>query len=539
MYSDLVPVCYQGEDIYDGDESPYGNDPTNLFTFSKRHSTFLEFIDIGRMSQQPPYNSSMPGTAEKALEHWDKLLENGYIDKQTRQCKIELCSFNANLGLFALQTFDYKMERGGRVVLDRELISVSVAPLITSSPTHIFRIILELIFVCWVELKVFELFAHLAHHGAACFARSRNLLSLVSVLLMHGIFCIWGYIVIKGALFSPADENDLEATIAQQTELLNLGKVQRAYNYLNLCCMTVMIFSIMGALQFHKRLAIVTSTLMHSSLDLIHVGVVGAIIVVIYAFAGYTLVGRQSPNFSSFNNALLTLLLIGFGEFGTYEEVVGVENEVGPIFFFTYILLVTVIMVNIVLAIVVDAFGKTQADNSERSSLPEDVLVLLDRDLHTAFHYLRIVLCCWSCRGKLETEAQRTARMESNRDAFETSRHEKQFGEEGEGGNVEDDEAEEAGGETEKRAYKIKDDGAQVRHLRNHEASNQLFVALQRAEERYVLCVCVLCVIACVCVCCMYVCTLRMYVLQSLLTCYTVCYDCDLLMIIGLHVLRR
>ena len=46
------------------------------------------------------------------------------------------------------------------------------------------------------------------------------------------------------------------------------------------------------------------------------------------------------------------------------------------------------------------------------------------------------------------------------------------------------------------------------------------------------MCVCVLCVIACVCVCCM-------YVLQSLLTCYTVCYDCDLLMIIGLHVLRR
>ena len=70
---------------------------------------------------------------------------------------------------------------------------------------------------------------------------------------------------------------------------------------------------------------------------------------------------------------------------------------------------------------------------------------------------------------------------------------------------MEDDEVEEAGGETEKRAYKIKDDGAQVRHLRNHEASNQLFVALQRAEERYVLCVCVLCVIACVCVVCIFV----------------------------------
>ena len=69
-------------------------------------------------------------------------------------------------------------------------------------------------------------------------------------------------------------------------------------------------------------------------------------------------------------------------------------SAVGPVFFFSYIVLVTILLINIVLAIVVDAFSKTRDNSGERSTLPEDLLILLSQDFETIRQVSFISIYC-------------------------------------------------------------------------------------------------------------------------------------------------
>jgi hypothetical protein len=97
------------------------------FSFSSRHQCHFKYIDLGRTGQT---------SRSEALQQWKDLLDDGWIDKQTRNVKIELTSFNGNMGLFAVQTFDFYIERGGRVVLDRDLTAVTIGGKIIFSFYH-------------------------------------------------------------------------------------------------------------------------------------------------------------------------------------------------------------------------------------------------------------------------------------------------------------------------------------------------------------------------------------------------------------------
>ena len=184
-----------------------------------------------------------------------------------------------------------------------------------------------------------------------------------------------------------------------QVFLLMIGKVQRAYNYVCIYTMAMMIVRMLGLFEFHKSLAIVTRTLSLALTDLLHFGVVFLLIIGIYAFAGYTLVGRQSAHFQSFTSSVITLCLVALGEFSTWEEIQVVEKEMGPFFFFSYIVLVTVLMVNIVLAIVVDAFMRSQ-ERPERTALIDDVYILMTMDIQDVGHRLRNLSQCKALLAK-------------------------------------------------------------------------------------------------------------------------------------------
>ena len=57
-------------------------------------------------------------------------------------------------------------------------------------------------------------------------------------------------------------------------------------------------------------------------------------------------------------------------------------------------MLVTILLINIVLAIVVDAFSKTRDNSGERSTLPEDLLILLSQDFETIRQVSFISIYC-------------------------------------------------------------------------------------------------------------------------------------------------
>ena len=172
---------------------------------------------------------------------------------------------------------------------------------------NVARLSVEIIFTLWVFVQVVKNAQLFLYNPCHYIGKTENLFALLQFGVLGGLCAMWFFICINGELFEPSIGADVDAQVTQQAQILSIGKVQRFHNYLNLCCMALMIVRMLGHFQFHRRLAIVTSTISNAAIDLLHVGIVFAFIVIIYAFAGYTLIGRQSASFSGANAISLPL----------------------------------------------------------------------------------------------------------------------------------------------------------------------------------------------------------------------------------------
>jgi hypothetical protein len=195
VYSNLVEACYTGDtgQSYLGDEESYGKDSSSPFVFNRRHTCFLQYIDLGRFANHK----------NESLVKLQALLDGGWLDKQTREVKVELASFNGNVGLFAFQTFDILFERGGRVTLDRDLTAAVVGGQF-SGPFDWLRVALEGVFVLWVGVQVAKAalrFKHSPRHFCRGFPLSLNCAKVVSFLLLLAVFCLWGFICVAGTMW--------------------------------------------------------------------------------------------------------------------------------------------------------------------------------------------------------------------------------------------------------------------------------------------------------------------------------------------------
>jgi len=236
IFPEFAPLCMTKHDDWYGDRSPYGGDAA--FHFSVELGGFVEWIDIGRVA-----NTSLSTSENKAaaLAQFNSLIDRGWIDKQTREVNIELCTFNANLGIWALQSFHYRIERGGRVVLDRELISFPADNLDVRGGVRNLRVVCEIILLIWVEVHFAEGLV-LACHPDHSFCTFETLVGSLHIIVVHIGAVVWLYIIAAGsALDVPragvSEPLDVNKALGLQRTLVELGRYQRAYNYICLLAM--------------------------------------------------------------------------------------------------------------------------------------------------------------------------------------------------------------------------------------------------------------------------------------------------------------
>merc|ERR1719487_606503 len=145
------------------------------------------------------------------------------------------------------------------------------------------------------------------------------------------------------------------------TEMAAMSSFLMVYRLL-LCWYTILIMSrFFQAFHAQPRLAVVTKTLSSSFVDLVHFGVVITIIFMAYAVAGMFIFGHRMLEFSELSMAVNTCFLIMLGSFDF--AALGAEHPVtAGIWFWTYMLLIMLIMLNMLLAIIMDVYTEVKAD---------------------------------------------------------------------------------------------------------------------------------------------------------------------------------
>eukprot|EP00746_Dinoflagellata_sp_MGD_P079359 gnl/MRDRNA2_/MRDRNA2_31720_c0_seq1.p1 gnl/MRDRNA2_/MRDRNA2_31720_c0~~gnl/MRDRNA2_/MRDRNA2_31720_c0_seq1.p1 ORF type:complete len:1604 (+),score=291.19 gnl/MRDRNA2_/MRDRNA2_31720_c0_seq1:146-4957(+) len=115
------------------------------------------------------------------------------------------------------------------------------------------------------------------------------------------------------------------------------------------------------AFKGHPRLAIVTNTIVRASTDLFHFVIVFLSAFLTYTFAGTVLFGRRLKGFSTFQKSFGSCFAIACGDFDW--NVLSKEHVVTTtLWFWSFMILVFMIMLNMVLAIVMDVYTSVRVD---------------------------------------------------------------------------------------------------------------------------------------------------------------------------------
>jgi len=130
------------------------------------------------------------------------------------------------------------------------------------------------------------------------------------------------------------------------------------------------------AMDFQPRLGIVTRSLLYAGSDLGHFFVMSGSVFLSYVLMGHLLFGQYIDSFSSVPNSLTTCFALVLGEIEVNEELralPGIMQSVGALYFWTYMILVFLVLLNFLLAIIVDAFSEVKSRTGDTIGVPAEI----------------------------------------------------------------------------------------------------------------------------------------------------------------------
>eukprot|EP00304_Pavlova_gyrans_P002714 CAMPEP_0206052350 /NCGR_PEP_ID=MMETSP1466-20131121/33569_1 /ASSEMBLY_ACC=CAM_ASM_001126 /TAXON_ID=44452 /ORGANISM="Pavlova gyrans, Strain CCMP608" /LENGTH=815 /DNA_ID=CAMNT_0053427503 /DNA_START=21 /DNA_END=2464 /DNA_ORIENTATION=+ len=108
---------------------------------------------------------------------------------------------------------------------------------------------------------------------------------------------------------------------------------------------------------FHRRLSTISSIVSNAGSDLSYFGILFSLITLGFGVGGSVLFGGTNPRFKSLGESVNTLCLVLLGSFNQREYVDTIDvPELGTAFFWLYILICYLLLLNVLLAIIIDAY---------------------------------------------------------------------------------------------------------------------------------------------------------------------------------------
>jgi len=339
-----------------------------------------------------------------------------FIDSNTESVEVRAMTYNADLNLFAelLVTFEFKTS--GVIDVDAFIRSINVQP--HRFYADLFQMLFEIAFfvmLCFnITMESIQLFSlcHCSCQHIGCrrccssnfpykdnkedkegggwirptwcdyFRSGWNYLDIFNlVLLMYNAiwwmhwgssksmeflpqlsYNVYSPIAIqnnpnaKARWYSNANTNQLGRLVEDFTHLNEITLGMERYLQLQGISFLIMLMRCLKMLGFQHRISLVTDTLYEASGDLFHWAVIEVGVIVGFAFLGTLYLGHRVEAFSSFKESFLTCTIILMGEIG-YLDDIGSDDITGQLFFWSYVFVNFFVLLNILLAIIVDSYA--------------------------------------------------------------------------------------------------------------------------------------------------------------------------------------
>ena len=327
--------------------------------------------------------------------------DGAWIDEATDSVKVEIITYNSEKDVFAKVKFTFDWETSGRIMWDYELNAFQIT--LYEGSLGRFRMALEIIliifFVVNVGLEVWDMIdIALTQRLLDYFTDPFNLLDWIHFTFMGlAIGYRFRYIDLARQIQIKSSYNillnptsNMRPFLTNSKEELSFLQFQDQVDYLSTTLTTyttfagiasiLFVFRQLKSLDFQEHMGLVTRTLTKAFGALAHFFALFALVFVGYGVVGTMLFGHQSEMMSSVSQSCLTLLilLLNFDTTKFFASFVHASEEwVVNLYVWTYVLICFFILLNIFLAILVDAYSEVKKQTEEANGVSTDVLRIL------------------------------------------------------------------------------------------------------------------------------------------------------------------
>lgn len=309
----------------------------------------------------------------------DELERDRWIDKQTRRVMCVVPYYNGNYRLFALARLVVELDAGGSLESRLEMRSARLE--LYRTPFDVLRVCLELLFLVSLVVQTVCLVRAARGQGlASYFKAGLNLIDVVRMIVSY--ICIGLYVRTlthelradqKEALEQP-DGPRFGKTVNPSRTFMDLpGLVQREDDYylataINILLTVAVLFKYLVPFpQVRILVESVTASFRELTIFLILI----LVVVAGYTVLGLVLFGHVVEDFKSLPDSFFAVARFAFDEgAGAYKDLVAAAGVISTsLYYWSFLIVVTVLFLNIALAIVLQAYESVKRKTSHLRQL--------------------------------------------------------------------------------------------------------------------------------------------------------------------------
>jgi len=311
-------------------------------------------------------------TRENATKIIETLEANNWIDAQTRAVITEIATYNAVANLFCVMTLVVEFLPTNGVFLFTDL---KIARLFTfGGGFETFLLVCEFFILLFFGVFIYQELKQLYRLRKGYFKEFWNYVEFSMIIL---VFTCVGMFFTRMMLVNQA----ITSLENNPGKYVSFGRVA-SWNEVFMYMVSLVVFTawIKGIklLRFNRRITILAQTLKGSAGPLAAFSVVFLVFFVSYSLFAFAVFGKDLSEFYNFVSTCETVMGILLGSFD-YRAIDESAPILGPIFFFTFMVFGTFILMNMFLTIVLDVFSEVKQGIDEQENEYEIVDFMIRR----------------------------------------------------------------------------------------------------------------------------------------------------------------
>lgn len=319
------------------------------------------------------YVVELRGSEKVLLDKIAQLKEDMWVDRYTRAVFLEFTVYNPFVNLFGIVTLCAEVISSGGMAKYKRIEPMNLLGYYQEG--FGFQIFCEIVYVLFVVFFIIKEIRNMYKQGRSYFRQFWNWNEMGIIVLSIGAIVIYFYRFVIAKVLVEEFHNS-KGNKYMKFQYVGYWNEMLVY----LCGWLVFLASIkfIKLLRFNKRMGMLASTLRVGFKPLSLFGIMFFIMFMAFAQFFYLIYFVDLQNFRTLIHSMQTCLQMLIGKFN-FTAMKGSNGVLGPLVFFTYVVTVYYILINMFLTILNESFASVRADISLQSHEYEMVSFMMKR----------------------------------------------------------------------------------------------------------------------------------------------------------------